>query len=252
VSVKAASDPFQALAESCDGIVFVTDLTMRMLYASSALQRETGFTEADFQFPQQDNPFIHRDDAERVATTLAAFVASDACACEPIENRFLDRWGRTHRYHSIVTKVDFRGVPALLFALRSVDAPAAGTVDDRQYRALVELADDAILRIDNAGRILFANRRAHELLDHSATELGYLRLDDLVATSDRAALTDEITRSIASRDPVRFELRLHRKNRRSVLFQAVLTSLGSLGYTGELLAILRPDDRAVPATAVRT
>ena len=51
---------------------------MRMVYASSALARETGFTAEDFQFPQADNPFIHRDDASRVAEFIATFVAGDA------------------------------------------------------------------------------------------------------------------------------------------------------------------------------
>ena len=37
-------DPFEALAERSDGLVFVTDSAMRMLYASSALERETGGT----------------------------------------------------------------------------------------------------------------------------------------------------------------------------------------------------------------
>src|SRR5688572_17076665 len=87
--------PFEALAECSDDIVFVCDFSMRMLYANGMLQKATGFTAADFQFPQADNPFIHREDADHVAQILRAFVAGAAQVTEPIENRFLDRWGQT-------------------------------------------------------------------------------------------------------------------------------------------------------------
>ena len=46
--VNVTVDLFEALAEGCDAIVFLTDLSARMLYANSVLQRETGFTAADF------------------------------------------------------------------------------------------------------------------------------------------------------------------------------------------------------------
>jgi PAS domain S-box-containing protein len=233
-------EPFEVLAECTDEIVFVTDLSMRMLYASSALEAQTGFTAADFQFPQADNPFIHREDADRVAQTLAAFVAGDARVCEPIVNRFLDRWGRTHRYRSVVAKLEYCGQPALLFVCRSLEAPSPEAADDRQYRALVESADDAILRLDNAGRVLFANRRTHELLGYTLLELGQKRLDDVVVARDRGTFTAQLTRAIGARDPLRFSLGLVTRIGEEIVFQAVITPLGQYGHTGELLAILRP------------
>src|SRR5213076_1070256 len=109
-----------------------TDLSMRMLYANAELERQTGFTAEHFQFPQLENPFIHREDAEYVAQTLTAFATAAETVSEPIDNRFLDRWGRPHRYRSRVSKIAFRGQPALLFACRSVEASASSSADDRQ------------------------------------------------------------------------------------------------------------------------
>jgi PAS domain S-box-containing protein len=238
--MRDRSDAFEALAEAVDALVFVTDTSMRMLFASAALERETGFTVADFQLPQADNPFIHREDADHVARALAAFVTGDRPVSDPIENRFLDRWGRTHGYVTRVSKVSFDGAPALLFVCRAT-AAIAQTADDRQYRALVDLADDAILRIDNAGRILFANRRACELFDSTTAGLGRLRLDDLVEPRDRILLTDRLSHVIGTRERVRFALHLlaSQKDQRRIEVHAVVTPLGPYGNAGELLVILR-------------
>ena len=234
-------DAFEALAGCIEAIVFVTDLSMRMLYANAELELKTGFTTADFQFPQEDNPFIHREDAEHVAQALTAFVATTDPVLAGLENRFLDRWGRTHRVRSTISKIVYRGTTALLFVCRSLEGSISESVDDRQYRALVESADDAIVRLDNAGRFLFANRCACELLGYSAVELGHLRLDDVATARERKTLNDNFSRAIGSRAPVKFPLEIAAKNGRAIGFHAVLTPLGKFGFPGELLAILRPD-----------
>lgn len=226
--------------------MFVTDYSMRMLYASSRLERETGFTIADFQFPQADNPFIHREDADHVAAALGAFASGSARVSEPIVNRFLDRWGRTHRYRTVVTKLDYAGTPALLFVCRLVETPSPDAADVRQYRALVESAEDAIVRLDSGGRFLFANRATHELLGYTAVELGRLRFDDIVVPRDVLTFTTELAKVVGIQRPARFELRITAKDGRVVRVHATLTSLGPFGQTGELLAVLRPltDDTA--------
>ncbi len=236
----SSADAFEALAECCNELVFVTDHAMRMLYASTRFERETGFTIADFQFPQADNPFIHREDADHVAQELGAFVASDARVSAPILNRFLDRWGNTHRYRTIVTKIDYRGSPALLFACHLIETPSTDTADVRQYRALVESSDDAIIRLDSGGRFLFANRSTHELLGYTAVELGRMRLDDIVIPRDVLMFTTELAKAVAMARPTRFEIHVIRKGGRRLRLHATLTSLGRFGQVGELLAVLRP------------
>lgn len=236
----AGGDPFEALAECCEELVFITDLSMRMLYASTRLERETGYTAADFQFPQADNPFIHREDADEVAAALSTFLAGPARVSDPILNRFLDRWGRTHRYRSIVTKIVYRGTTALLFSCRIVETPSPDAADVRQYRALVESADDAIVRLDSGGRFLFTNRRTHELLGYSAVELGRLRLDDIVVPRDVLTFTTELAKAVGVARPARFEIQLIAKDQHRVPVHATLTSLGPFGQIGELLAVLRP------------
>lgn len=236
--MTASTDPFEALAECTDAIVFVTDLSMRMLYASSMLELQTGFTVADFQFEQAENPFIHREDSEHVAEQITAFVASARSVSAPIVNRFLDRWGRVHRYRTVLTKIDYAGIPALLFVCRVLETPQARETDDRQYRALVESADDAIVRLDNAGRFLFANRRMHEMLGYSAVDLGRLRFDDLLSPRDGRVFSSQLTKTVGAPGTVRFDIRVTARDGRAVPVHASLTSLGRFGQAGELLAVL--------------
>ncbi|HLK35454.1 MAG TPA: PAS domain-containing protein, partial [Polyangiaceae bacterium] len=91
----------------------------RMLYANAALERLTGYTAADFQFPQADNPFLHPDDAERVGRFIADFIASGAPVSGVIENRFNDRWGRTLTYRSVLARVSLDGEDAVTSRRRS-------------------------------------------------------------------------------------------------------------------------------------
>jgi PAS domain S-box-containing protein len=234
-----AIERFEALAECCEAVVFVTDLSMRMVFANAALARETGFTAADFQFPQADNPFIHRDDAERVARFLGDFISGEARVSVPLDNRFLDRWGRTHLYRSVVSKVRHAGAPALMFVCRQLAGPAAADVDDRQYRALVESADDAIIRLGSRGQVLFANRRTYAWLGYSAVELGRLGMADIVSETDRDAFSRHVASCAGATETTRFEVRLATRSGQEVCAQAVLRSLAEFGAPCELLAILR-------------
>lgn len=106
---------YRSLVESFSDIVFITDYTSRMMYANPALKEQTGFTAGDFQFPQEENPLIHPDDADRVAKFIAEFVASNKQTSGVIENRFNDKWDQIHWYSSVITKVEYKHKLALMF-----------------------------------------------------------------------------------------------------------------------------------------
>ena len=111
---------YRNLVESFNDIVFITDLDSRMLYANPALEHQTGFTKDDFQFTQEENPFIHPDDAERVAKFMQDFIQSDKEQSDIIENRFVDKKGRMHWYSSIISKISYEGNPALQFIVHNI------------------------------------------------------------------------------------------------------------------------------------
>ncbi|MDF2696822.1 MAG: domain S-box, partial [Labilithrix sp.] len=146
---------YRILADSVDEAVFITEPGGRMLYANEALRRLTGYTAADFQFAQEENPFLHRDDSERVASFIREFLASGVAVSEPIENRFVDRWGQTHWCRSVLGRVDFEGVDAVQFVTRQIEREdgALPSLDLlRDYRLLVPDSREDLPRFLSPGR----------------------------------------------------------------------------------------------------
>jgi CheY-like chemotaxis protein len=74
--LEASEERYRTLVEAFPDIVFITDYDSQMLWANDALERQTGLTIDDFQMDQEDNPFIHPEDADHVATRLSEFIES--------------------------------------------------------------------------------------------------------------------------------------------------------------------------------
>lgn len=195
--VGDSNDVFTALVDVLDAMVFVTDTNGRMIWANPALERHTGFRAEDFWFENRDNPFLHPDDQSRVASFVGAFAASDAEISAPIENRFIDKWGRVQSYRSIVRKVEWQGARALMFLVQDVAAPAAKR-EDESCRHIVEAANDGILKVSVTGRVHFANARLLEMVGLDAVKLSKRSFFDVVEPAV-AAMTRANVEAVAQR-----------------------------------------------------
>ncbi len=173
-ALKESEMRYRHLVEAFSDIIFITDLESRMLYANPALEEQTGYTVSDFQFTQEENPFIHPDDAERVGLFLADFVKSEKKKSEVIENRFIDKNSITHWYSSVVTKIDFLGNPSLQFIIHDITERKNLEERIKQERDLTKLY------LDEAG-VMFSIVNADEeteLINKKLTEvLGYSEND---------------------------------------------------------------------------
>jgi PAS domain S-box-containing protein len=191
------NDLFAALVDVLDTMVFVTETNGRMIWANPALERRTGFRAEDFWFENRDNPFLHPDDQMRVASFVGAFAASDADVSAPIENRFIDKWGRVQTYRSTVRKVEWQGARALMFVVQDV-APPAPKRDEESYQHIVESANDGIIKVSAAGRVHFANARLHEMVGLDAVQLSKRGFFDVVEPAVEAVTRANIE-SVAQR-----------------------------------------------------
>jgi PAS domain S-box-containing protein len=223
-------DAYLALAQAVEEAVFITEPSGQMLYANAALERLTGYSVADFQFPQADNPFLHPDDAERVGRFIADFIASGAPVSGLIENRFTDRWGRTRTYRSVLARISLNGKEAVQFVTRQVGQsdsaePEPGLL--RDYRAIVLNAGDGIIKLDARGRFHFANSRFQEMVGRDAVALGRCTISDLVHPDDGG---DRFT------VPGKFEARLVDARGEVVCVDVVVTPLPP---GEEVLALVR-------------
>jgi PAS domain S-box-containing protein len=223
---------YERLAECVDAAVFITEPSGRMLYANRALERLTGYSAADFQFAQSDNPFLHREDAERVGRFIAAFIQSDTEISEPIENRFCDRWGQVRWFRSTLARIRYDGRDAIQFVTRPLDPPAAHAHDlRRDYEILVENAGEGIAKLDVRGRFLFTNERFQTLVGREAVALGHGVVADLIHPSrhDDAALFVR---------PGTFETKLLRADGETREVDVVVTALAPESEH-ELMALVR-------------
>ena len=171
----ASGGMYETLADSVEEAVFITEPQGRMVYANAVLERLTGYTVADFQFPQADNPFLHPDDAERVGRFIADFIASGARTSAPIENRFSDRWGQTRRYRSVLARVVFDGKDAIQFVTRRLEDDASTGGEPgllRDFRAIIDNAGDGIVKLDRLGRFIFANATFQGMVGRDSVALG--------------------------------------------------------------------------------
>jgi PAS domain S-box-containing protein len=150
--LRVSEELHRNLMDSLPEIVFITDYSSRMLYANPALSLQTGYSANDFQMPQEENPFIHPHDAARVARFISDFIAGDKNRSGAIENRFIDKWGRTHWYSSVISKVRFAGQPALQFITHDITDRklAAQTLreSEERYRSFVEQSSEGIYRVE--------------------------------------------------------------------------------------------------------
>jgi PAS domain S-box-containing protein len=223
---------YRVLAEAIDEAVFITEPGGRVLYANSALQRLTGYTSEDLQRGERDNLLLHRDDSERVAVFIRRFFDSGAAVSEPIENRFVDRWGQTQWCRSVLGRVQFDGIDAVQFVTRQIERDD-GTLPSldllRDYRLLVQNAGDGITKLDSRGRLLFYSARFREIVGRDAVALGHSWISDLLHPDCRADLGRFLV-------PGRFETQLVNGAGDPVCVEVVVASLAP---GSETMALIR-------------
>jgi diguanylate cyclase (GGDEF)-like protein/PAS domain S-box-containing protein len=118
---------------------------------------------------------------------------------------------------------------------KSNDPP--GAVPQTQMVSLMEAAGDAVFRISKAGEILYASKRALELVGRSDTLTG-LQLADLLLLSDRLAIAVALSQACESQQPVRLNVRV--TARATVLwFELQLMAYVTETGAAELLAVGR-------------
>ncbi|MEJ2544140.1 MAG: PAS domain S-box protein [Calditrichaceae bacterium] len=175
LALKESEAQFRGLVEASPDAIFITDYGSRMLYANPTLKTQTGYTVDDFQMEQEDNKFIHPEDADKVGQFLNDFIKSNNTHSEIIQNRFIDKWQKTHWYSSRITKIYFEGQPALQFISRDITKEQkiqdALVKSEKGYRALFETMSQGVVYHDSDGKIISANPAAQKILGLSLDQL---------------------------------------------------------------------------------
>lgn len=173
-SVIQSERRYRTFVESFHDTIFITDYSIRMLYANPSLERQTGYTLNDFQSLREINPFIHPEDQKRVAAFIRKFVESSEEYSETIENRFIDKWGNVHWYTSVISKIVYNQQPALQFITYDITerkkAEDALRESEQQYRALVEQSSNPVYIIQ-FDKLILVNEAWEKLFDYNRAEV---------------------------------------------------------------------------------
>ena len=228
---------FEAFADSVDELVFVWTTSGDLLWANQAFERETGLKADDFGFKNTENPFVYPDDLEHVVRELDAFLGSPDEHSKPIENRFIDAWGRERPISSIVHKIRWQDTPALLL-VSTLTNPTGVRESDASYRSLVESADDGILKLAPDSRIVYANRRFQDMCGLGMVELARRHLSDLLLPNHGTDAGAALQRLQAGESRVSFEARLKRDGE-DLWLHINVSPIDDTGDAATLLAIAR-------------
>jgi PAS domain S-box-containing protein len=87
-------------------------------------------------------------------------------------------------------------------ATRLAAAHEALAIGEAQYRLLADTAQDALVTVDETGRVVLANPATASLFGYEPGEIVNRPFTDFVAESDRAALWQHFERHVRSADPL--------------------------------------------------
>ncbi|QWZ07358.1 PAS domain S-box protein [Nocardioides panacis] len=185
---------------------------------------------------------VHPDDLPGVEAFVGRVVSSPG-AVERMTFRVTNAAGEWRWIEETLTNCfEVPGVQGLVANVRDVtnevEARAALTASERRYRTIVETAQEGVLVLDRDSRVLFANRKAADLLGHARSKLFRRQLTELVDQTT----TEEIRRRIGSRADrghERFEVTYPHPDGGNRIFEVAASpiSLDAEGATGSLTMI---------------
>jgi PAS domain S-box-containing protein len=124
---------------------------------------------------------------------------------DPLENRFIDKQGKTHWYNSVISKISFNGQPALQFITYDITErkQAEDALAEEKELLMVTLRSigDGVITTDVEGRIILMNQIAESLTgwkQESAIGLPIEHVMQLMDPNTRKRLESPISNIITS------------------------------------------------------
>jgi PAS domain S-box-containing protein len=207
-----------------------------IVFSNAAAERLTGYTLADVK----DKPITilvpQREDRRADPVKWLQRWASEP---DDVQSRFLDLIGRTKEGEDIpfgvrVRATNINGEELFLITFRDVSARKAEQAEFREahLRAtrILQIAEDAIISIDQSQNITFFNLKAEETFGYKSEDVIGKSIDSLLPENARRGHGKQITAFGASKQPSRLmsergEVQGLRKNGEVFPIEAAITSV---------------------------
>lgn len=182
-ALRESEERFRNLVEAIPDIIMVVDFSGQVLYATPSLERQTGLTLPDLQNvanQEEQNPagapgMPTALDSGILVQAIQEFVASESQFSEVIVNSLVDKDNQTHWYSSILSRVQFRGQPALQVISRDITEQKRAEADlyrsQERLSALLNATTDATFLVSAKGIFLAVNEATAQAYGASPAEL---------------------------------------------------------------------------------
>ena len=172
-------------------LIYLTTEDGQLLQANPAFFDVLGYELADYANLDERWRHIHPDDRQHLANHLQMFLSSSRQTSERIRNRFVRPSGEAIWVETTIAKVDWQGVPHLLFVSRDI-TERKETVDalresEQRFRAIFEDAGLGIALVSPDGTILDANPELQSLLGYTEAELQAMHFIEVTHPDDQEA-----------------------------------------------------------------
>lgn len=170
LELRDSESRYRSLVESFHDMVFITDHCHRMVYANPSLERQTGYVIQDFINDTENIRFVHPDDQDMVMKHIREFIGNNELFSKAIESRFIDKWKRIRWHSTVISKVVFKGNPALQFICHDI-------TNRKEYEDQLKQAKYKAEESDRLKSAFLANM-SHEIRTPMNAILGFAGLLD--------------------------------------------------------------------------
>ena len=195
---------FARIVEASASLITVHDGN-NIVYASPSVEAILGYLPEEI-IGQSATQIVHPEDAKVIARAAAQCREGETARVEAQVRHADGSWRWLDLAGKSLPDIAPTGVPYVVFSTRDVtdrhelvNALVEREAQlfelsraDRQYRRLVEVANEGVLWVDDQAVVTFANARMGELIGYEPTELVGRKLTDLVMVEDVGDVTQRL------------------------------------------------------------
>ncbi len=119
-ALRESEERYRTLVEAFPDLILVLGLDGKVLYANPALHNQTGLLIEDLDLPWDEIPYFNAEEDLGGWGKMATFVESGQERSAAFETRITDKKGNLHWYSTILTRVQYRGAPAVQAISRDI------------------------------------------------------------------------------------------------------------------------------------
>lgn len=163
---------FRALAQTAPSVIFILQ-NSKVVYANSYAETYSGYSEQELR-SMDFWELVHPDHRQTTKERALARLLRESVPSR-YELKLITRSGEERWVDFATGFLEFEGKPAVLATAFDITdrkrAEDALRASENRFRTLAETASDAIITIDESGRIAFVNQAAEKVFGYSRREM---------------------------------------------------------------------------------